>query len=195
MKRNAIRTLLVIALLLVAGLVSAQPRPNERVWSAIGLSEEEIEAVAEIEREAANELRLYQADLEIKKAELARLLLESSPNMRQVERNLEETAELEVSVRLAEINRELAIRDLVGEERWSAIIQTMRTRRGPQQEGAQALMEGIAGLQQEFAARQRAILRALESDSEQADEVIRQQLAELQTRLRELQQALEPRQR
>ena len=60
------------------------------------------------------------------KLALALLLLDQDPSMRLVERNLRETAEIEVAVRLLEIRRELQIRSAIGDQKWSRMVQVLR---------------------------------------------------------------------
>ena len=122
---------IVIGLLLiaVAGMVSAQELYTERLLRAFELSDEQIAQILRVNRDTENEIRLLNADLDIKKAELARLLVDEEPNMRAVQRNLSETADIQVHLRMLEIRREMAIRGIVGTEKWARIMQAIRIRR------------------------------------------------------------------
>jgi hypothetical protein len=198
MKHSPPIALIVATLvLLMAGFASAQSIYNERVLRAIGLDDDEVSSILEVDERVSADIRRYQADREIKQAELARLLLDESPNMRQVERNLRDAAEIEVQIRLLEIERELAIREVVGADRWSSIIQTIRARRDEvaEQTAAQAaaLRERMSRIQQELAARQREILRQLESGGAEAEDRVREELQEIQQRFRELQELMQNR--
>lgn len=90
MKRFA----LIAFLVTVAVTSYAQDIYTPRVLLTLGLSADEAEKVVQIERETAASVRPLQADLDVKKAELARLLIDASPNMRLVERNLRATADI-----------------------------------------------------------------------------------------------------
>ena len=181
----------------ITGLASAQNLYNERALRALGLSSDEIEEVMAVVSDTTAATRRLQADLEVKKAELARILLDDSPAMRQIERNLRETASVEVDIRLLEIERELAVRRIVGQDRWSAIIQALRTRRADAEQAAEirinAAREDLARLQQEIVAGQRAIMEAL--DSEDSEERVREELRQIQARFLELRDALQGRPR
>ena len=195
------RIALAVLLTLVAGLAAAQTIYSQRLLETLGLAEEEIEQIVELERRTQLELRRHEADLEIRKAELARLLLDEDPNMRQVERNLRETAAVEVEIRLLEIERELAIREVVGTERWTRIVQAIRARRAADAreragDGASSeqIRERLAALQRELAERQQALQRSVQERTDILDDdEIREQFRELQREYLELQELIRER--
>jgi hypothetical protein len=123
------RLVVSVLLLAAAASVSAQELYNEQLLRTLGVDPDQIERILTMDQSSENDLRRLNADLDVKKAELARLLLDDEPNMRAVERNLNETAQIEVNIRLIEIRRELAIRDLVGTPQWARIMQAVRLRR------------------------------------------------------------------
>ena len=134
------RILVITILILSVSLLHAQAGSAERLLQSLGLTEDEIEQVIEVERESAVRTERLRADLDVQKAALARLLLDESPAMRLVERNLRASADIEVQIRLVEIERELRIRRIVGTDRWTRIVQAQRVRREAQAR-SQALEE------------------------------------------------------
>lgn len=188
--------------LLAVGTLPAQSIYNDRVLSALGLTEDEVARVLAVDRETTTRIRRLRADLDVEQAELARLLVDEQPNMRAVERNLRDSAEIEVQIRLLEIDRELAIRDIVGTERWSTILRTVRIRQAVQDRAAdvaqsEAVQEGrerLAALQREIAERQQELLRAIRDGRTAAnDPDLRRQLLELQREFQELQELIRER--
>lgn len=181
----------------VAGAQDRLPPPlyTERGLEMLGLSTEEIDQIMQIQEDSADQIRRHQADLQIKKAELARLLLEDDPNMRLVERNLRESAEIEVEMRLVEIKREYAVREIVGTDQWARIMQALQARRDEiaanvSDQAAQRLRE----VQQLIAEKQRQLADVLANRPDAlSDEEIRRQFQELQQDFRELQEAIQER--
>lgn len=187
-------------LLLLASVVfSQQPVANslytQRALELLGLTPDEISEVLQIQEGATTELRRYQADQEIKKAELARLLINENPNMRLVERNLRETANIEVEIRMVEIRREFAIREIVGTDRWARIVQTLRARRDQvATDAADAASTQLRQLQQTIAEKQRQLTELLQNSRETAsNEELRRQFQELGQEYQELQRIIRER--
>lgn len=180
-----------LAIVAFAQTPAAPPAYTQRVLEVLGLSPDEIQQVLQIQADADAQIRRHRADLEIKKAELARLLLDDEPNMRLVERNLRATADIEVAIRLVEIEREIGIRRIVGTERWARIIQAIRIRRdqasgdgGP----ANSPQDPLAQLQQSIAQTQRQLTELIaNARGALNDDEIRRQFRELQNQYEELQ--------
>jgi hypothetical protein len=160
------RILAVMTVLLIATAVTAQELYSERLLRAFNLDDEQIDRILTIDAETETELRVLHADLEIKKAELARLLIDEEPNMRLVERNLNDTASIEVRIRLAEIRRELSIRSVVGIDRWTRIMHTLRVRR-EEQEMQRALNEAREGIPEEVGDQLRRLLELMRQRQEE----------------------------
>jgi hypothetical protein len=182
------RIILLLALGMVTVALSAQQLYNERVLLALGLDSDEIRQVVELSRESNEEVRRLQADLQVQKAELARLLLDDNPNMRQIERNLRGSADIEVRIRLVEIEREIAIREIVGTDRWARIVQTLRAR---QEEVSGEATERFRQLQQAIDEKQEALSNLMQERRDLlTDEEIRDAFRELQEQYQELQRTI-----
>lgn len=124
---------LVITLLSVG--VAAQDFPDAAVMSQlaarIGLTEEETEALLEVFTQTETEIKGAALELDVYKAQLARLLFPPEVNMREVEELLRKSYEWQLKRQLAQIRRQVEIRRLLGEDRWirySRLSKNMRTK-------------------------------------------------------------------
>ncbi|MFW5814904.1 MAG: hypothetical protein ACOCWX_05600 [Spirochaetota bacterium] len=195
------RSVMIVLLVLAAAALAAQEPYPEGLLDRLGLEGEEIERVREIQRQSATDLRVKRAELEVRKAELARLLVEDDPSMRAIERNLRETADVEVEVRKLEIERELAIREIVGTDRWTRITGALLARRTAEaradvarSELAGTVRDRLRMLEQTIERRQEDVRRALESREEmEENEDIRRQFELLREEYRELQELIRER--
>ncbi|MCK4515015.1 MAG: hypothetical protein KAU31_07140 [Spirochaetaceae bacterium] len=195
------RLIAVTALILLTGMAfSQQPAPppayTQRALELLGLTPDEIQEILQIQEEASVEIRRHRADQEIKKAELARLLLDEDPNMRLVERNLREAAEIEVAIRMVEIRREVAVRQIVGTERWARIVQALRARRDQiANDAAEQTSQRLREMQQAIAEKQRELTDLVQNRRNEvlSDEDIRRQYQELQQLYLELQRVIRER--
>ena len=197
----SLRTAMVVLLVLVAAALAAQEPYSEGLLKNLGLENEAIEEIQEIQRESAADIRLKRAELEVRKAELARLLVDDDPSLRAIERNLRDTAGIEVEVRMLEIERELAIREVVGTERWTRVARKLVARRAAEaredvarSEMARQLRERLATLERAIDRRQEEVRRALEDREELVeDEDIRRQFDLLREEYRELRELIRDR--
>jgi len=168
---------------------------TQRGLELLGLAPDEIQEVLQIQNEASAEIRRHRADQEIKKAELARLLLAEDPNMRLVERNLRDAADTEVEIRMVEIRREIAIRQIVGTERWARIVQALRARRDQiANEMTDQASQRLRELQEAITQKQRELTDLIQNRRDDfSDEDIRRQFQDLQQQYLELQRLIRER--
>ena len=198
MKRILVSSILILSV----SLLHAQAGSAERLLQSLGLTEDEIEQVIEVERESAVRTERLRADLDVQKAALARLLLDESPTMRLVERNLRASADIEVQIRLVEIERELRIRRIVGTDRWTRIVQAQRVRREAparsqaleESKLAETVRDRLIALNRAIVERQEALQDALrERGIGDEDGELREQLRELQEAYLRLQELIRER--
>ena len=189
------RVIMLVALLAMAASLSAQELYDRQVLTRLGLSPEEAGAVERTVRETAAQTARLNAELNVKKAELARLLLAEDPNERQIERNLRESAETEVRMRMLEIQRELAIREIVGTDRWTAILREVRSRvRQDASAPLQQFMERFQELHREFRQRQMDLIERLGAgERAEAASALAAQLRAIESEYRELVELLRQR--
>lgn len=189
------------ALVFISVIAFAQQPATAQVYTRrglelVGLAPDEIQEVLRIDQDAAVEIRRYRADQEIKKAELARLLLDEAPNMRLVERNLREAADIEVEIRLVEIRRELVVRRIVGTDQWAHIVQAVRARRDQiANDVTEQATRRLRELQQAITEKQREMTELIQNRREEglSDEGIRRQYQELQQLYLQLQRVIRER--
>lgn len=186
---------MLVALLAMAVSLSAQQFYDRQVLTRLGLSPEEAGAVERTVGETAAQTARLNAELNVKKAELARLLLAEDPNERQIERNLRESAETEVRMRMLEIQRELAIREIVGTDRWTAILREVRSRvRQDASAPLQQFMERFQELHREFRQRQMDLIERLGAgERAEAASALAAQLRAIESEYRELVELLRQR--
>jgi len=84
---------------------------------------DQIERILDADEEAISKAR---AEVQILQARIARLLLEKEPPMDKVRALVKESLDWELQVRMAQIERQIAIRKVVGEERWGKVMQYAR---------------------------------------------------------------------
>ena len=101
----------------------------------LGLSEEQIEEVLEIQQETESETRVARAELDLLRARLTRELVESKPDRQEIRNILRESVEWEYQLRLARVEAELDIREVVGDRTWGRIVQARDRQRQPQGPG------------------------------------------------------------
>jgi hypothetical protein len=66
------------------------------------------------------------AEMQILQARLARLLLEPEPSMEQIKGIIKESLDWELQVRLILIGRQISVRKIVGDERWTTMFRLAR---------------------------------------------------------------------
>jgi len=148
MKANGskMRGMIVAAALLAApALVAAQARPAEgaalsaqyraaeygvaearRDFRLLALTDGEAARIAELSGKGAKELERARAEIRELQARLARILLEDEPDRDAVERTVRSSLEAEYRIRMVQIERGLAIRALLGPERWGLLNRLAR---------------------------------------------------------------------
>ncbi len=75
------------------------------------------------------------------KAQLRKLLFEEQVNMREVERMLRQSLEWELKERLAQIRRQVELRELLGDAKYARMSQAVERRRMQQGEQERRLRE------------------------------------------------------
>lgn len=90
------------------------------------IDEETMEQVVEIRNDADEAIRVAKSEIEIVQARIQRLLLEDDPNLDRIEDLVREASQWEVDIRMAQIERDVAIRRLIGDNAWARLLQTRR---------------------------------------------------------------------
>ncbi|RPJ05104.1 MAG: hypothetical protein EHM28_12765 [Spirochaetaceae bacterium] len=113
---------------------------NEKLAQELTLTEKEKTALLSLWEETEKTTRMARADLEIKTAELKRILMEDKVNQNQAEKVLREAMELEFRIRLAQISRMIKAKEILGASRWAILERFMRFQTEKHMDGMQPEM-------------------------------------------------------
>jgi Spy/CpxP family protein refolding chaperone len=116
-------------LLFGAGLAFSLDGIEAPLLERLGIPQEDIERIEEIRYDAQKTVRAAQAELEIYRARLKKLLLDAQADLREVEALLREAMSWELKIRLTQIEQELKIRRLLGDENWDKLVRALRARK------------------------------------------------------------------
>jgi hypothetical protein len=105
----------------------ATPDGRGRLIQAItGIPAEKVQRAEQLRANSDMEVRRFQAEINIRKAELTRVLLDSKPDMNRVQKILKEALDWEYKLRLAEIERDVKVRELLGDRNWGRYREARR---------------------------------------------------------------------
>ena len=133
--------LLVVMGLLAAGFSYAQDWDNAELWERLDLDEQEVEKIREIFEETEKEIRQARLEIDVLRAQLRKLLFQEQVNMREVERMLRQSLEWELKERMAQIRRQVELRELLGDAKYARMSQTIEKRRLLQEQQERRLRE------------------------------------------------------
>lgn len=122
------RTFIVIVLLAVAlAAGGAQAEYSQQVLKQLGLTEAQVQKLADIQDQSQAEIAAAQADAAVARAELTRLLVPADPDMAAVEKAVRTAADADVKIKLSQIRRELAVRKTIGDRKWRQLVALLRS--------------------------------------------------------------------
>jgi hypothetical protein len=116
-KRLLIMGIVLVSLAATALAQELSPPDLER----LGLSQEQRERVEQLVQEHRSTIQESRLELEVIKAQLRRLLFEQNVDMGEVKRLLRESLDWEYRQRLAQIELQVELRRLLGEERYARL--------------------------------------------------------------------------
>jgi len=133
MKRFALAALLA-ALALAAWAAPARApaaakdvaEEARELFRSLSLEPKELDQIDRILDRNEDDIAKARAEIQILQARLTRLLLEKDPQVEQVRPILKDSLDWELKIRLAQVERQIAIRKVIGEERWSALYKLAR---------------------------------------------------------------------
>jgi len=109
--------LFLLSLTFTAAIASGQAMDNKQMRRRLGLTDDQISQFTVIQREARPEIRAAQQDMRAAEKQLAQLLLDSKADLKKIERLVHAATDAEARVRIAQIEREMAARQLIGGRR------------------------------------------------------------------------------
>ncbi len=130
-------TITALFLALIVSGAYALAADNFAELQKLGLSEDEIRKVTDIEITSEQAKKEAQLELNILRAQLEKLLAGADPDMKQVEKLLRDSVEWKVKVELAEINKRVQIRKLIGEEKWRKLVNFLEKRNAAKDDKAE----------------------------------------------------------
>ncbi len=135
------RRLVVICLLglIAVGFAYSQDWDNPQILKRLDLGEEEIANIREVFEKTEMEIREARLEIDILKAQLRKLLFQQQVNMREVERLLRDSLEWEMKERMAQIQRQVQLRTLLGDTKYARLTETVEARRRVQEEKERSL--------------------------------------------------------
>jgi hypothetical protein len=122
--------LLLLALLILPAAAFAQDsRTDQEILGnleRLRFSEDEIQAVTEVQERYAEARRIPLAELEVLRARITREMVNDDPDLREIEELIREGMEFEIRIRMAEIRREVEMQEIIGQRRWAMMKQLGR---------------------------------------------------------------------
>ncbi|MEE9306306.1 MAG: hypothetical protein V3V57_02115 [Spirochaetia bacterium] len=130
------RRLAVICLLglIAVGFAYSQDWDNPQILKRLDLGEEEMANIREVFEKTEKEIREARLEIDILKAQLRKLLFQQQVNMHEVERLLRDSLEWEMKERMAQLQRQVQLRTLLGDTKYARLMETVETRRRVQEE-------------------------------------------------------------
>jgi len=110
--------LLIMAMPLAVGAAPASVRQDLK---RLNLTEAQVTQVLEIWKATELDLDRARAEAKVAQAEVAKLLLEASPDRAALEKQVRRGAEAEVQAKMVRIDRSLRLRALLGNEAWAVL--------------------------------------------------------------------------
>jgi hypothetical protein len=107
-------------LLLLGGAASAQNEIRQEV-KRLDLTEAQMVDVVKVIHDAQGDLDKARADVQVSRAQLARLLLDDNPVRADLEKQVRQGLEGDFKVRMMRIDRSLKIRAIVGKDKWALL--------------------------------------------------------------------------
>jgi len=130
--------LICLLALFALGLVYGQDWDNPQVLKRLELGEEEMENIRGVFEQTEKEIREARLEIDILKAQLRKLLFQQQVNMREIERLLRDSLEWEMKERMAQIQRQVQLRTILGDAKYARLMETVEARRRLQEENERA---------------------------------------------------------
>jgi hypothetical protein len=138
-----VKRLLIFAVLglLAVGFSYGQDWDNPEVLDRLDLKEDEVAKVREIFEETEREIREARLEIDVLRAQLRKLLFQEQVNMREVERLLRQSLDWEFKERMAQIRRQVELRELLGDAKYARMTQAAERRQLLQRDQERRLRE------------------------------------------------------
>jgi len=129
------RSVCLLALFLLAGGLAFSMEDYETPFlKRLNFTDEEISRLVDMQQEAQAVILRAQAEVDVYRAQIKKALLASNPNLKEIEKLLREAMEWEIKIRMAEIEKEIKARSLLGDKKWAMLVRALRERAEAQRE-------------------------------------------------------------
>jgi hypothetical protein len=133
--------LFLVLVFAAAGFSYGQDWDDPDVAQRLGLDEEAIGQIREIFERTEREIREARLEIDVIRAQLRKLLFEEQVDMREVERMLRRSLDWELKERMAQIRRQVELRELLGDGKYARMTQFLEQRRLMREEQERRLRE------------------------------------------------------
>lgn len=145
------------------GMGQGMMGPNAvRGWfKSLNLTEDDLLRLEKVLEMKEVELVKAQNEITILQAQIANQLLDPNPDMKKIEEAVSRSLEWEKTVRLIQIERQIAIRRILGEDRWQSVLMLVREARASEKAGKFTYSFSAKGLSTVEADRYSRLLKIL----------------------------------
>jgi hypothetical protein len=120
--------------LLAAGFACGQDWEDPDLFKRLGLEEQQMERIRELFEQTEREIREARVEIDVLKSQLRKELFQEQVQMREVERLLRQSLDWELKERMAQIRRQVELREMLGDAKYARLMQRFETRRRIQEE-------------------------------------------------------------
>ena len=133
-----------------------------REWfRSLNLTNEDLDKLEKILESREFELTKAQNEIRILQAQIANILVDPDPDLKAIEEAISKSLQYEKTVRMIQIERQVAIRKVVGEDRWQTILLLVHEARMSEKTGKFANSFSTKGLSVEESNRYSHLLAIL----------------------------------
>ncbi len=101
-------------------------RPMAPALRDLRLDQAEIDKIEEALKTSEVAIVVARAEIQVIQSKIARLMLEKEPSREQTGALVKESLDWEYKIRMAQIERQISIRQIVGDERWALMFKLAR---------------------------------------------------------------------
>ena len=150
----------LVLLLTISMFAIAQDQSSTSdLANRLGVSEDDLEIIERFQREKNRIVIPARAQIQVLQADLTHLLTLERTDLSEVESLLRQSLEYELQIRMAEIRLQLSVRDSLGRQKWTRLMQTINRYRESGNMAALIERAPIGSLQRRLLVVMRDMLR------------------------------------
>jgi hypothetical protein len=93
----------------------------------LAIKDKEFEKIEDILGKDEDKVSQARAEIQIVQAKIARSLLDEEPKMSEIRAMIKESLDWEMKVRLIQIERQIAVKKVIGSKRWAVLVKLMKS--------------------------------------------------------------------